>query len=129
MRLTGEDEQRLTKRYTESAEAYQAYLQGRYHWSTFTRNGLEQATTFFRQAIELDPNYALSYAGIVDCYLRLATNYIPPVETSLETPPSKERGAQVAASTEAEALEPVKMRYKWDWTGVERELKRATELK
>ena len=129
LRLTGEDEQRLTKRYTESAEAYQAYLQGRYHWSTFTRNGLEQATTFFRQAIELDPNYALSYAGIVDCYLRLATNYIPPVETSLETPPSKERGAQVAASTEAEALEPVKMRYKWDWTGVERELKRATELK
>jgi len=129
LRLTGEDEQRLTKRYTESAEAYQAYLQGRYHWSTFTRNGLEQATTFFRQAIELDPNYALSYAGIVDCYLRLATNYIPPVEISLETPPSKERGAQVAASTEAEALEPVKMRYKWDWTGVERELKRATELK
>ncbi|HEY6118650.1 MAG TPA: winged helix-turn-helix domain-containing protein [Pyrinomonadaceae bacterium] len=126
IKLTGDDEQRLTKRYTESADAYQAYLQGRFYWSKFTREGLEQATTFFREAINLDPNYALAYAGIVDCYLRLATNYIPPSEPE-RTDPDEQAGQRETASDET--YEPVKTRYKWDWTGVERELKRATELK
>ena len=80
LRLTGDDEQKLTKRYTESTEAYQAYLEGRYHWSEHTSDGLTQAIEYFRQAITLDPNYALAYAGIVDCYLRLATNYILPAD-------------------------------------------------
>ncbi len=132
LKLTGDDEQQLTHRYTESAEAYQAYLQGRYHWSTFTREGLEQATLFFREAINLDPNYALAYSGIVDCYLRLATNYIPPPETQTtrekQTEPTpKQQRAELTDLAEVE--EPVKTRYRWDWTGVERELKRARELK
>src|SRR5882724_2225154 len=128
LKLTGDDEQRLTKRYTESADAYQAYLQGRFHWSKFTREGLERATIFFRQAINLDPNFALAYAGIVDCYLRLATNYIPPAETQRKATRAETATPESVPATE-ESLEPVKTRYKWDWTGVERELKRATELK
>src|SRR5205085_7614882 len=78
LQLTGEEEKHITARYTENAAAYQAYLEGRYHWSRYTRTGMEKAIGHFREAIELDPNYALAYAGIVDCYLRLATNYIPP---------------------------------------------------
>src|SRR5262249_11920868 len=69
---------RTTHRYTESSEAYEAYLQGRVHWSHHTREGLLEAINCFRSAIDCDPNYALAYASIVDCYLRLATNYIPP---------------------------------------------------
>ncbi|HEV2837134.1 MAG TPA: winged helix-turn-helix domain-containing protein, partial [Pyrinomonadaceae bacterium] len=80
LKLTGEEEKRITARYTENADAYQAYLEGRYHWSRYTRTGIEKAIGHFRQAIELDPNYALAYAAIVDCYLRLATNYLPPEE-------------------------------------------------
>jgi TolB-like protein len=129
LRLTGDEERRLTRRYTESAEAYQAYLQGRYHWCKFTREGLEDATVFFRQAIYLDPNYALAYAGIVDCYLRLATNYIPPADTPPKTIMQSESEGEAPSSETVAALEPVQTRYKWDWTGVERELKRATELK
>jgi len=128
LRLTGDDERRLTQRFTESGEAYQAYLQARYHWSKFTREGLQQATIFFRQAIELDSNYALAYAGIVDCYLRLATSYIPPSETQPVVMPA-EKGEGGFSAEGAEPPEPVKTRYKWDWTGVERELKRAAELK
>ena len=78
LKLTGEEEKRVTERYTENAEAYQAYLEGRYHWSRYTRKGIETAIKNFRRAIELDSNYALAYAAIVDCYLRLATNYLPP---------------------------------------------------
>jgi TolB-like protein len=129
LRLTGDDEQRLTKRYTESGEAYQAYLQGRYHWSKFTRDGLDQATGFFSQAISLDPNYALAYAGIVDCYLRLATNYIPPADSLGKKSERIEPESELLPADSEADLGPVKTRYKWDWTGVERELKRATELK
>ena len=82
LRLSGEEERRLAKRPTRSTEAYQFYLKGRFHWSKYTKEGLEQAIEHFRQAIELDSNYALAYAGIVDCYLRLATNYIPPADVS-----------------------------------------------
>ncbi|HKY42067.1 MAG TPA: winged helix-turn-helix domain-containing protein, partial [Pyrinomonadaceae bacterium] len=78
LELTGAEEKRVTARYTENAEAYQAYLEGRYHWSRYTKKGIEKAIKHFRRAIEVDPNYALAYAGIVDCYLRLATNYLPP---------------------------------------------------
>ena len=79
LKLTGEEEKRVTARYTENAQAYQAYLEGRYHWSRYTRRGIETAIKNFRRAIELDSNYALAYSAIVDCYLRLATNYLPQI--------------------------------------------------
>jgi DNA-binding winged helix-turn-helix (wHTH) protein/tetratricopeptide (TPR) repeat protein len=118
--LTGEEEKRITARYTESAAAYQAYLEGRYHWSNYTRTGIETAIGHFRQALELDPNYALAYAAIVDCYLRLATNYLPP-EDNLP------RSMSETAEDQLEAR--IKLRFTWDWKGVERELRRANELK
>lgn len=127
LKLTGEEEKRVTARYTENASAYQAYLEGRYHWSRYTRKGIEKAIGHFRQAIELDPNYALAYAGIVDCYLRLATNYLPPED---------ETGAVLIGSNSQlnshffeNIEERVKLRFEWDWRGAERELRRACELK
>jgi DNA-binding winged helix-turn-helix (wHTH) protein/tetratricopeptide (TPR) repeat protein len=124
LRLTGEEEKRITARYTENAEAYQAYLEGRYHWSRYTRTGIEKAIGHFRRAIELDPNYALAYAAIVDCYLRLATNYLPPegdiCRSAVET-------SQDSASDQFQ--QRIKLRFKWDWKGIERELRRANDLK
>ena len=123
LELTGDEEKSVTARYTENAEAYQAYLEGRYHWSRYTKKGIEKAIGHFRQAIELDPNYALAYAGIVDCYLRLATNYLPPEDDILRP----------AYEPEPEPIDEsnpkVKLRFEWDWKGAERELRRANELK
>ncbi|HEX6716369.1 MAG TPA: winged helix-turn-helix domain-containing protein, partial [Pyrinomonadaceae bacterium] len=127
LKLTGEEERQITARYTENAEAYQSYLEGRYHWSRYTRKGIEKAIGHFRTAIELDPNYALAYAAIVDCYLRLATNYLPPeddVPSCVENPI-----AEPNASSKDESEQRVKLRFEWDWKGVERELRRANELK
>jgi DNA-binding winged helix-turn-helix (wHTH) protein/tetratricopeptide (TPR) repeat protein len=121
LQLSGDEEKRVTARYTENAAAYQAYLEGRYHWSRYTRKGIEKAIGHFRQAIDLDPNYALAYAGIIDCYLRLATNYLPP-EDDLPRPPF--------ACQQLDNSDPkVKLRFEWDWKGAERELRRANELK
>ena len=125
LKLTGEEEKRITARYTENAEAYQAYLEGRYHWSLYTRTGIEKAIGHFRQAIELDPNYALAYAAIVDCYLRLATNYLPP-----EGGTSTANLDRFDTSISVTRSDPkVKLRFAWDWKGAERELRRANELK
>jgi len=126
LRLTGAEEQQLTKRYTAHSGAYQAYLKGRYHWAKYTKNSLQRATEFFQQAIALDPNYSLAYAGIVDCYLRLATNYIPPTENPL--PPAPEQPA-IEGTTESQSLpDAIGIRYDWDRKTAERELKRAAEL-
>ena len=126
LKLTGEEEKRITARYTENAAAYQAYLEGRYHWSRYTRKGIEKAIGHFRQAIELDPNYALAYAAIVDCYLRLATNYLPP-EDDVSITEIGELSESESASLTGDRK--VRLRFEWDWKGAERELRRAHELK
>lgn len=125
LQLSGDEEKQITARYTENAEAYQSYLEGRHHWSRYTRGGIERAIGHFRNAIELDANYALAYAGIIDCYLRLATNYLPPEDdvrvTDEESSYQPETGA-------GESDPRVKLRFEWDWKGAERELRRANEL-
>lgn len=122
LKLTGDEQRSITTRYTENSAAYQAYLEGRYHWSTYTKSGLEAAINHFRRAIDLDPNYALAYSGIVDCYLRLATNYLPPEEEPrifINEFTSKYVGDN----------DWLKVRQEWDWRAAERELRRANELK
>ena len=68
LRLTGEEEAVLARRDTESTEAYQFYLRGRYHWNRRTSADLQKAVGYFRQAIEKDSSYALAYAGLAESY-------------------------------------------------------------
>ena len=125
--LTRDEEKGVTSRYTENAQAYQAYLKGRYHWSRYTRKGVEKAIQYFQHAIELDFNYALAYAGIVDCYLRLATNYLPPEEDLSGTLGKATYRPEVGCYDESDRR--IRLRYQWDWKGAERELQRANDLK
>jgi TolB-like protein len=123
LQLSGDEEKQITTRYTENAGAYQSYLEGRHHWSRYTRSGIERAIRHFRNAIELDANYALAYAGIIDCYLRLATNYLPPED---DVPGPADKTGQPESTAESDPR--VKLRFEWDWKGAERELRRANEL-
>ncbi len=68
LKLSGESEQKLAKKYTDNNEAYQLYLQGRFHWNKLQINEYEKAVVFFKQAIEKDPNFALAYSGLADTY-------------------------------------------------------------
>ncbi|HEX8566868.1 MAG TPA: protein kinase [Pyrinomonadaceae bacterium] len=72
-RLTGEEKQKLAKRGTDNAEAYEAHLRGRYHLKLFTPDNFALAKDYFEQAIQLDPDYALAYIGLADCYFCLGT--------------------------------------------------------
>jgi tetratricopeptide (TPR) repeat protein len=100
-------------------------LEGRYHWSQYTRKGIETAIKNFRRAIELDSNYALAYAAIVDCYLRLATNYLPP-EGDFSCRNSQPKEDELSSITETNSK--INLRFEWDWKAAERELRRANEL-
>ena len=81
-RLSGVDENRVTKDYTEDSEAYQLYLKGRFHALRLIRSDTEKAISYFQQAIERDPNYALAYVGLTRNYIGLAlASELPPDET------------------------------------------------
>jgi DNA-binding winged helix-turn-helix (wHTH) protein/Tfp pilus assembly protein PilF len=73
------DETRVKGDYTASSEAYQLYVEGRFHWNKFTRAGFKMAVVCFRQAITIDPQYAKAYSGLSDCWLWLGVySLLPP---------------------------------------------------
>ena len=132
VRLTGEDENRITKSYTANPDAYQDYLRGRYLFSNvITEEGLHKAIEYFRQAIAKDPSYALAFDGLADGYNALAFfGYVSPKEGY---PSAKEAALKALEmdDTLAEAhtsLGWVKTNYDWDWSGGEKEFQRAIEL-
>jgi eukaryotic-like serine/threonine-protein kinase len=66
--LTGEEKKRLDKRGTNSPQAYEAYLRGRFFWNQFVPEAFPKAIESFQKAVELDPDYALAFVGIADFY-------------------------------------------------------------
>jgi tetratricopeptide (TPR) repeat protein len=131
LRLTGEEKQRLTKRYTENAEAYQLYVKGRYFWNRRTTEAIERATDFFQQAIALDPSFALAYVGLADTYLVRGIHAGSRPEDIYPKARAAASKALEIDSTLAEAhssLATVKDYYDWEWAGGEAEHKRAIEL-
>jgi len=67
-RLNGRAEEVLAARPTENPEAHELYLKGRYLWNRRNTASLRKAADYFQQAIDLDPNYALAYAGLADVH-------------------------------------------------------------
>jgi tetratricopeptide (TPR) repeat protein len=131
LRLTGEDEQKLRKRYTTNAEAYELYLKGRYFWNKRDEEGLRNGIKYFKEAEQKDPAYALAYSGLADSYALLSD--IGVVKPADEMPKAK-AAAQRAVDidpTLAEAYTSrgfVKLAHDWDWLGAEADFKKALEL-
>jgi TolB-like protein/Flp pilus assembly protein TadD len=131
LRLSREENKRLTKRYTDNVEAYQLYLTGRYHWNRLTPPEIAKSIGFFKQAIDLDPTYALAYFGLADAYRALApTSEVPPKDIL----PQAKAAATKALEIDESLAEPhatlafIHTWFDWDWAGAEREAKRAIEL-
>ena len=132
LNLTGADQTHLAKTYTESGEAYEAYLKGRYHWNKRTEEGFKQATKFFQEAIAKDPTYALAYTGLADCYtLRTDYGLLRPEEGGYALARTFVTLALKYDDSLAEAhtsLASIKAGSDWDWQGAENEYLRAIEL-
>src|SRR3989441_1181353 len=130
-RLAGEEKKLLAKRPTENAEAYQLYLQGLFYWNKWTQADFKKAADYFTQAVQKDPGYALSYAGLADSYSLLGdAGYLPPSEAW----PKAKTAAMQALDIDDSLAEAhtsvglVKEHFEWDWAGAEKEFKRAIEL-
>ncbi len=131
VKLSGKDELRLAKNYTAIAEAYQLYLKGRYHLLKLTPPEIQTSISYFQQAIENDPNYALAYAGLSDANrsLAVADEMVP-----TEFLPKAKAAAQKAIdidNTLAEAhtaLGAAIFWGDWKWKESEKQYKLALEL-
>ena len=131
LRLTGEEQRRIAKHYTENVEAYQLYLRGRYFQNKRTKEGLNKSIDYFQQAIEKDPEYARAFAGLADSYIGLAVRADMPPQDSYQKAKTAALRALEIDNTIAEAhasLANVKYWFDWDWAGAESECKRAIEL-
>ena len=133
LRVAG-DEKGLAKHYTESNEAYQLYMLGRYFWNKRTGEALHKSIEFYQQAIEKDPNFALAYGGIADAYALLGGPEASGDMAPNEALPQSRAAALKALQLDETLAEPhvslghVKYFYDRDWAGAEREFKRAIEL-
>ena len=130
-RLSGADEQRLTKNYSKNAEAYRLYLLGRYYWNKFTGEGIAKAIESFEAAIKLDPTYALAYAGVSDSYCVLGVNgHIPRDDAALKVRAAAYRAVEIGNDVAAahQAMGAYKMFFEWDLKGADTEFKRAIEI-
>jgi tetratricopeptide (TPR) repeat protein len=131
LRLAGNDDKGITKRYTDSNEAYQLYLKGRYYFGKRTKDGIERSIENYQQAIALDPKFALAYARIAEAYNQMPSY---PYGAPKDAIPKAKAAAQQALQidpTLAEAhtaLANSLVVYDWNLVDAEREFKRGIEL-
>lgn len=133
VKLTPEEQQRLSKNRAINPEAYEDYLKGRYYWNKRSERDLTKAIEYFRAATQKDPQYALAYAGLADGYSIIGSAIVGTVPSQEVAP-----GARAAAlkaveldATLAEAqtsLATVRFNYDWDWEGAAGGFQRAIEL-
>jgi Predicted integral membrane protein len=117
-----------------NTEAYDLYLKGRFYWNKRTTAALKKAIKYFTEAIAKEPNYALAYTGLADCYSSLGFSFdggaIAPSKAIPKAKAAAIKASQIndnLAETHT-SLGFIKLNYEWDWSGAEREFQRAIEL-
>ena len=131
--LSPEDKQRLAKNPSVSPDAYEDYLKGRYYWNRRSADGFTKAIGYFEDATRRDPQYALAYAGLADCYGIIgATIYgsLPAAEAAPKAKAAAIRALEIDPTlAEAEtSLATAKFNYDWDWAGAAQGFQRAIQM-
>jgi serine/threonine-protein kinase len=131
VRVAGNPGRHLVQSSTQDLEAYNLYLQGRFHLNKWRPEGARKGIDYFAQAIAKDPGYAPAYAGLADCYSWLGVfGWNAARQAMPEARQAANRALQLDETLAAAhvSLGYVKALYDWDWPGAEREFKRALEL-
>ncbi|HQU81789.1 MAG TPA: protein kinase [Pyrinomonadaceae bacterium] len=121
----------LAKIPTKNSEAYQLYLKGRFHWSKRTGKDLQKSIEYYDQAVALDPNFALAYAGLSSSYVLLSGYAQSSPHESFPKAKENARKALELDESLAEAhtsLSYALFNYDWNFDESEKEMKRAIEL-
>ena len=131
VRVAGHPGGRLVQSSTRDLEAYNLYLQGRFHLNKWRPEGARKGIEYFAQAIAKDPGYAPAYTGMADCYTWLGVfGWSEARQAMPQARQAANRALQLDETLAAAhvSLGYVKALYDWDWPDAEREFKRALEF-
>lgn len=131
LKLSGEGEKSLTKRYTDNNDAYQLFLKGRFHFAKRNKPDVERSVEYFKQAIALDSSFALAYSALADSYNGMtAYPYMAPKQAVPLAKAAANRALEIDPTlAEAHtALANSLACFDWNWKEAEQEFKRAIEL-
>ncbi|HEX4945853.1 MAG TPA: protein kinase [Blastocatellia bacterium] len=132
LKLLGAEKAAVLKRPTDNADVYQLYLKGRFFWNKRTDGELRKAVAYFQQAIDLDPNYALAWAGLADAwfYLGYAFGFAAPADAMPRAKAAALRALELDDQLAEAHLSLVLVRgfFEYDWAGAEQSLRRSLEL-
>lgn len=134
VQLLANEKVQIEKSGTENMDAFRNYLLGNYHLNKKTGEAFNKAIEYFNSAIALDPDFALAYSGLANCYTFIGgASYgnLSREEASVKANDAAIKALELDESlAEAHAsLGYIKFRFDWDWDGAEREFKKAIELK
>jgi len=130
VRLTGGQQEQITKRYTDNAEAYRLYLQGRFYTNEFSEENLTRAVSFFDQAIAFDPRYALAYAARGETFFAMGDLSLAMREAKRKV----ERDIAAALSIDDKLVEArmlranIEFQYDWNFAKAEEDFKQVIAL-
>jgi DNA-binding winged helix-turn-helix (wHTH) protein/TolB-like protein len=128
--LDHEEKQRFRRRFTQNVAAYEAFLNADYFMNLGTKDGVNKGIVSFQEAIAIDPNYAMAYASLGDCYLRLFRFGTAPAEFVPKSRVAETKAIEID-NTVAYAhsmLAYIAFQYDWDFPRAEREYKAAREM-
>jgi len=128
-----EENRQISKRHTNNTEAFEAYSRGRYFWATSSRTNLSKSIEYFQKAINLDPNYALAYAGLADAHIFFASNNTGAHQSPEHLRLAKANAYKALELDEALAqphatLGAIAFEEKGNWTEAEKEFLKSIEL-
>jgi tetratricopeptide (TPR) repeat protein len=130
--LTGAQAKHLSKHYTENTEAYQLFLKGQYyHFKEFTAEDYQKAVEYFRQAIQVDPNYALAYVGFARVNMSMAfVGLISPQESREKVEHALKKAQEIDPTlTELVFAQAIfSLTFDWNWPVAEKQFLRSIEL-
>ena len=130
-KLSAESKINLRKRYTENVDSYQEYLKGRFYFVKRDAESLKKALVHFERAIEIDPLYALAFAGIADVYGMLPIiDEMSPIFAMPKAKAAVLRALEIDSEL-AEAhtsLGNILLSFEWNWKGAETSFLKAIEL-
>ena len=131
VQVTPQEQTRLAHALPVNLEAHEAYLKGRYYLNKRTEEGFRGAVEYFSEAIQKDGNYGLGYCGLADSYILLGEYSLLPAKdafTKARQAAAKALELDDSLAEAHNALAAVKTDYDWDWSGAEREFRRAIAL-
>ena len=127
-RLTGEQTKVISKQFSVNPEAYELYLKGRFFWNKRNEDDIRKAIELFQQAINKDPNYALAYVGLADCYVVKSAPFSREVRLQKGNEAANKALELQPTLAEAYVSSGAAKELEWDWKGAEKLYRKAIEL-